>query len=418
MLFGMIHKHENAAIFLSSCFIFGIFFRLWFIALAPQPVIFDQYEYLLYAEKIFKDPLLLASHSYRSYPFPLVMAILFKFTGFGNTYAVYVLNAVLDSFIGIMIFFLLWKGFGSLKSAWIGVILYMVNPFTSGYVGVVLSEILTAFFITATMVAGLLFVQRPSTWKGLLFGICAGLAAETRNAAFLWAGIPIVLACVRISVRKHWSLYAGIITGLALSVLYPLYTNWRDYKELSITKVDSFYAMEFFNGASLKVLPPFTYAYPREQQEMWAEYWSEYHPGRTRQVRKAIATKYWQKGLAIVKRDPLDYIRWRFFKMWYVWQKENVFFYEEPGYARHKYVTYSFNLMLLALGVLGLVVSFRKKNDMLHTWMWASIFGSIAYTLIAFSFSHAEYRLTIPYYPLLYLSVSLALAKLLRYISS
>ncbi|MFH0749478.1 MAG: hypothetical protein V1917_01010, partial [Candidatus Gottesmanbacteria bacterium] len=163
----------------------------------------------------------------------------------------------------------------------------------------------------------------------------------------------------------------------------------------------NFYAMEFFNGASLKILPPFTTMYPKEQYDMWQEYWSEYYPGRTTEERQVIANKYLKKGWDIVKADPIDYIRWRFFKMWYVWQKENIFFYDEPGYESHRPYTYWGNLIVLMFAALGMITGFTLVHNKIGKWIWGCFVGTIVYGTIAFCFSHAEYRLTIPFYPII-----------------
>lgn len=296
-----------------AIFFAAILFRLWFITLAPQPFIYDQGEYAMYAVKIFSHPWMLASHSYRSYPLPLMEAILYKFVGWANHQALYQVHAILDSLIAVMVFLLLKEGMRLKTVAWIGFILYSFNPFTSGYVGTGLSEILATFFIVGTLFAGMLFLRRPDVWRGISLGFFAGMAAETRNAAFMWAVIPILLTLIWVRWKRYIPAYIGIVLGLVITVLYPFYTNWRDYREINITKVDNFYAMEFFNGASLKILPPFTTMYPKEQYDMWQEYWSEYYPGRTTEERQVIANKYLKKGWDIVKADPIDYIRWRFF---------------------------------------------------------------------------------------------------------
>jgi hypothetical protein len=230
------------------------------------------------------------------------------------------------------------------------------------------------------------------------------MSAETRNAAFGWAALPILITLIWTNWRKFFLAYVGIGIGITLTVLYPLYTNWTAYHEINITKVDDFYAMEFFNGVTLTILPPFTFGYPTAQEQMWFEYWSEWYPNRTPAERKAISQKYWKKAWDIIKQDPLDYIRWRFFKMWYVWQKENIFFYSEPNYAAHKIYTYYLNLTLLILGIVGLIgfwinKIWRVKNKS-SIWVWGSFLATILYGTIAFCFSHAEYRLTIPFYPI------------------
>ena len=395
-------KQKVGEIFLAAAIcVFAFFFRMWFITLEPQPFAYDQNEYEHYAYKIITAPFMLASHSYRSYPYPFLEAVIYKFTFWSDHQAIYTVNAVLDSLVAVFVFLLLRFGFKRKSIAWIGYFLYAVNPFTSGYVGVGLSEILATFFIMGTLVVGLWFVKKPGKFVGLLFGLFAGMAAETRNAAFAWAGVPIVLSFFWVDRKRQKWAYGAIVFGLFLTTVYPLYTNWRDFHEINITKVDSFYAMEFFNGASLKILPPFTYTYPVEQNQMWYEYWSEQWPGRTTEQRKVIADKYWKKGWDIVWANPVDYIRWRFFKMWYVWQKENVFFYKESGFAEHKQYIYLYNLTLLILGMIGMVFGWKQTKNTRGKWILASFVGTILYGTLAFSISHAEYRLSIPFYPVI-----------------
>lgn len=395
-------KKTIGEIFLvTAVFVFAFFFRMWFITLEPQPFVYDQGEYEWYTYKIFHAPYMIAPHTYRSYPYPFFQAIIYKFAGWGNHQAVYIANAVLDSIVAVFVFLLLRFGFKRKFIAWIGLVLYAVNPFTSGYVGVGLSEILATFFIAGTLVVGLWFIKKPGIFVGLLFGFFAGMAAETRNAAFMWAFVPIALSVFFVRFKQKFLAYIAILFGLFLTTVYPLYTNWKWYHEINITKVDSFFAMEFFNGASLKILPPFTYTYPVEQNQMWFEYWSEYYPNRTPAERKAIASKYWKKGWDIVRADPIDYIRWRFFKMWYVWQKENIFFYTESGFADHKQYTYLLNLTLIILGIIGMVLGWWQTKNNRGKWILASFWGTILYGTLAFSISHAEYRLSIPFYPII-----------------
>jgi hypothetical protein len=102
--------------------------------------------------------------------------------------------------------------------------------------------------------------------------------------------------------------------------------------------------------------------------------------------------------------DPADYIRWRFFKMWYVWQKENIFFYVEPSFNQTRAYVYWGNIMLLFLAITGFTSGFFSAANKISKWLWSSIIGTVLYGTLAFSISHAEYRLTVPFYPLLILS--------------
>lgn len=391
-------------------FIGGVFFRLWFIGLAPQPPNWDQDEYEYYANKIVSAPFFMAAHSYRSYPYPLFVAAVYNGAGKDNRRAVFFLQSVIDSLTGILIFMFLNKLIRSRGPSLIGLMLYEINPFTSGYVGVLLAEVLTAFFIMSTFYCGIQFIRKKSWRWAMLLGLTVGLSAETRNAAFIWAVVPIGLCFFWISLQKYWKLYVSLGIGFFITLLYPLINNWRYYHEINVTTVDSFFAKEFFNGAILKKLPPFTYSYPPQVAQEYGEYYSEFYPDRTWVDRRAMAAKYYRMGWDIVRNNPVDYLKTRVFKMWYVWQKENVFFYWEPGFTNHWFITYSVNVFLLGLTIFGL---FRWKSTSQHSaWARWAIIGSIVYATVAFSFTHAEYRLTIPFYPLLYISAAVALGSI------
>jgi len=406
--------------FIIAALIFGVLFRLWFISLSPQPFGWDQYEYEMYAAKIFRHPWMMASHSYRSYPYPLLLALFYNVVGFGNHQAVFLLQAVMDSLVGLMIYVILRYGMKNKSTAWIGLLLYSINPFTAGYVGVLLAEVMTGFFITGTILLGMVFVKKANLVNGIMFGLFAGLAAETRNAAFLWTIVPIGLAALLVPFAKKKLAFISIVVGMFLTMVYPLVTNWRDYHELNVTTVDDFYAKEFFQGALIKTLPPFTYSYPAESVRMWMEYYSEYDPGRSRLERRQMAQKYYRKARDLISADPVDYLKVRFFKMWYVWQKENIFFYTEPGFERHRTLIYYGNAFLLTVAVFGLIFWPRLQPQRVSPFeakfvRW-SIIGTILYGTLAFSLTHAEYRLTIPFYPLLIAAAAVGIAALYNHV--
>ncbi len=410
------YKSMKEVFFVCFVFVFAIAFRLWFITLAPQPFAWDQEEYERYAIKMYWSPNLLAAHTYRSYPYPLFMTLVYKLTAWADHDALFRAQALMDAMTAVFVYILLRKASGKITILpFAGMFLYAVNPFTSGYVGVGLSEVLTTFFITLTLVSGVWYIQKPSVFTGILFGFSAGMAAETRNAAFAWTIIPIVCA---VYLAHSWivkkATVAAIFAGMIVSMIYPLYVNWTTYGQVSATTVDSFYAKEMYNGVILKVLPPFTYIYPVETMQMFWEYYSEYYPERGPQERKAMAEKYFNKAWDLIKKDPVDYIRWRFFKMWYVWQKENIFFYKEPFFEQTRRIVYAGNILLLLTAGIGMVNGAVKAKNKIQRFVWMSIIGTVLYGTLTFSLTHAEYRITIPFYAFLILSSVNGVAVLAR----
>lgn len=382
----------------------GIAFRMWFASLVPQPFINDQRDYDDFALKILSDPHMIGSHSFRSYPYPLLLAFIYKFAGFANHQAVFFVQAVMDSFTGLLVFGIVRQAKMRFPTALVGMVLYMANPFTAGYVNVVLAEVMTTFFLACTVLLGLHTVNRPRMTTALAFGLAAGITAETRNAAFIWTVIPIIALLVLIKPARRILITAGITLGFVLSVIYPGYANWRDFGEFNITTVDSFYAKELFNGVVIRELPPLAPQLPKETYVMYSEYYSEWWPDRDAEYREMISDKYYAMAIERILADPMDYIRVRFKKMWYVWQKEALYVYVEPGFERRKHFTYALNTVMLSLASLGIVtLPFDKKTFKRAsvTWLWWTTVGTVLYGTLVFSLTHAEHRLTIPFFPLL-----------------
>ena len=124
----------------------SLVFRLWLTELVPQPFVYDQGEYERYANYIYHNPWLLASHTYRTYPYSLFIAVIYRLTYLGNHEAVIYSQIILDSLVSLFIYFILVHGVNIGRWAWLGAILYAINPITSGYLGVLLSEPITTFF--------------------------------------------------------------------------------------------------------------------------------------------------------------------------------------------------------------------------------------------------------------------------------
>ena len=121
--------------------LFGIslIFRIWLTNLAPQPLgLYDQGEYEWYAHKMYDSPWLLASHTYRSYLYPLLLAVVYRIAGFGNREVVLYLQAAMDSIVSLFVYSVLAKGIKVGLWARIGSLLNAFNSITSGYVGVLL----------------------------------------------------------------------------------------------------------------------------------------------------------------------------------------------------------------------------------------------------------------------------------------
>ncbi len=397
---------RKEALIVCGVLMVGFLFRIFLISTFPQPMIFDQEEYEAYARRIYDAPLMLASHSYRPFPYPLMVATIYKVFGLGNHNAVFVVQAILDTSVGLFIYLLLRDSgkFGGAR--WLGLALYSLNPFTAAYTGVILSEILSTWLIAATLVVGVGFIKRPGLSRGVLLGLMVTLAAETRLAAFLWAIIPIALTLFWVWWKRHKVVYLGVLAGIALVVWYPLWVNARDFGQPSLTMVDNIFIKELFIGALTHRLKPFDGTYPPDVQYLYREYYTELHPGRTASDRQDMAQKYRDKLVARVAGDPIGYLVMRLQKIGYLWHTDVLFPYKETGWEWHRPFTFYGNLIVLIAAVIGLV-AMRAVSVGWFRWLWATMVASLIYATASLSLTIAEHRLTIPFYPIILLSASI-----------
>lgn len=163
--------------------ILGILFRLLFIYLYPQPFGFDQYEYYHYALQILTHGIF--AEVARLYGYSLILAIIFKFFTFYSLLPVFIFQAILDTTTAILIYKWAKLLFTQKSIPWIAFVLYLLNPYTSAYVGVVLSEVTGIFFVTLTMYLFTLFLLKKSPAVWLLFCFIAGFSTQIRPVFLL-----------------------------------------------------------------------------------------------------------------------------------------------------------------------------------------------------------------------------------------
>lgn len=393
-------------------FIVSLVFRLWLNNLSPQPFVYDQGEYEFYAQKIYSNPWLLASHTYRSYLYPLFLATVYRLSSFGNHELVIYLQAALDSFVSICIYIVLAHGLKAGKWSWVGGVLYALNPFTSGYVGVLLTEVLTTFFMGATLATGVMYFRTRNAKWAFLFGLSAGCTGQARNQVLALSLVPLIAAMMLLSLREQKKQIVAILGGFIVTMAYPVYVNWRDYKEITFTTVDNMIIRELYNGAVVGKLRAFRDQFPVESQIMWKEFYSEINPGRTSAERKELNKKYLGLTRNIIWKDPVGYLNMRFEKMWFAWQKESIYVFSEPGFESHAIYTYIGNLVFLTLGAFGFYVWWGNTKDVTNLWLRRAMVGTICVATVGFSLVNAEQRYTIPLYPMVCIGATLGIAKL------
>lgn len=173
--------------------IIGFCLRLLLVYIAPQPDIFDQKEYHQYARGILTlNSYDLGVSSYRTYGYPLVLAVIYHFVGIENRWGWIIFQAVLDTVSALLVFGIAQKIFRSIVPAWIAYLLYLFNPFTSAYVGVRLTEVLTTFVIALIFFLFITFWQKRSIFILFILAFILGYLPFIRPGFFLFSIVTIL----------------------------------------------------------------------------------------------------------------------------------------------------------------------------------------------------------------------------------
>ena len=121
----------------------GLIYRFYFIKLTHQSLAFDEVQYKDYADSI--KTFGLYAHSFRLYGYPVFIFIIenifgkLKILGLAPWQFV---QFILDIVNTVLIFSTARVLFKNLTAAFITFVVYLFNPFTTAYTGVMLPEIL------------------------------------------------------------------------------------------------------------------------------------------------------------------------------------------------------------------------------------------------------------------------------------
>ncbi|EKD68023.1 MAG: hypothetical protein ACD_48C00106G0003 [uncultured bacterium] len=398
-------KKEHG-ILLIGCIV-AIVFRFWLLAINPQPFAFDQYEYYKFAIKILDHGIF--ADSARLYGYPLFQAILYKIFSPYSIQPVIVFQAVMDSLTALLIYQWARLLFHKKNIPWLAFVLYIFNPYTSAYVGVLLSEV-SGIFITALLLyLFTLFWLKKKYWVFLAFCFIAGFLPQIRPA-FLYFSAGLFI----LGLYRYWK-KTGMIIGILLFILPFLYVLWGNvvyFNEWKFTNVDHIAERELFISVMVPNRAPYHMnggydVYPEEVMKLYEEY-SKLPQNKTE--RASMGAAYLAKAIEIIKKDPWLFFRQRLGKMFFVWEKHFLFYYQESPNTMRDMLVYWVNIALLLCGLSGLVLWLIKKRTVL-----AAIYLSfIAYISVIHSISFAEERYSLPGYPLLFLFAGYALDQLYK----
>ncbi len=182
----------NRVFYISVIIIVGLLFRIYLSALAYPTLVFDTKAYVEFAQEFLRGNTPIDCCT-KSMGYPLFLAGIFWLRGGVDVATVKLIQVFLDVATGLLIWIVAKKVF-SQKVGDMALLFYLLNPFTSSFVGLLLPEALSAFLVALTLgiVTSENFKTRPIYW--FLFGMTLGLLLFVRLSSLYFAlGLIIAL---------------------------------------------------------------------------------------------------------------------------------------------------------------------------------------------------------------------------------
>lgn len=388
----------------------GILLRIFYSLHAYSAIVFDMKAYIDFAQQ-FLHGTLTSDCCTKNMGYPMFLSILFWFRSNIDIGFVRFAQIFLDVLAGIFT----WIGarrIFSKKTADIALVIYMLNPFTSSYVGLILPEAYSCF-VVALLIAvctNASFRQKGISW--FLFGFLLGLLLFLRFSVLSFVfGSIIIVSLLSFTKRERWKFLFISLSGLLLISSYTLFVNFRNYGRISLIPP---YAM----GGGAMYLMFYADRYP--EVEYWginpevSRVFEEYN--QTPQAKRTEwNTHYTQLFYSKLLHEPAVFLVHYVKNIFWLWDKDHLFVYADPWYPTDRYFLRIVNIGVIFLSLWGLFRYMKKGFQRLGEPLVIITVNLLGVLSLLFPLVSNESRHTILFYPLLILWCSYGLSIALRY---
>lgn len=429
----------------------GILLNLFILVKYPQLLRYDSYEYSRIAYQYSQQKY--TPDAIRTPGYTLLIAGIYKLAGgpqpppdrvFGpplppayNMYFVWVFQAALLSLTALLVYGLLaelssrqpplrtGKIFWGRGLSLVGAALVAFCPFLIAYTSLTLTEVASAFWLTASVYFWVKFIKYP---RFAVYGWLAGVALvwllQTRPTfVYLPLLAVVILAVFGRGLGRLWS---SLALALPLVLfLWPQavanYETWGEPSPVIAADLSTYQTAVGIYFVTYGGLPRYqtviSATSPAPTEEPVWERLSGYLPLEMGQKDGLTLTKDQRLAAVRVERDyfkkfftdyvvanPLQFAGTVAQRFWFMWDQHYVFPYYDPGYFDYRWFTDNLNRLYLVVGLVGLVAAWWRWGKLaLPLWL------SIGYLIGVNALVRIEFRYTLPAYPLLLAVAALGL---------
>lgn len=410
-------QHMKSRRFLTVCLILGgLVFRLVLGGLGTDKLEWDAMAYSSYASR-----LLAGDHRANCCTlgpgYPLVVAAIYSHTGIDNIQAVRILQAITDTATGVLLSMAAGSLFGAVAGM-ITLLLYLFNPLTASYTGVVLTEITTLFLISLAVYLNTRkgYARHPLFWisAGLIFGMLTAVKISLYQYALV---AMIALSVVRRHKLRITSHLGLMILGFAIASIYSVITIYRTFGVFSVVPpykgfYGSLYSRMYMGRSGEMSGEPVTTGNEALQYIQESLYLNNYNP-------KGIPAQdriYKSKFIGAVKTGWQAFAANTVKSMFWIWDKYHLYIYHDPFYPYDTWPLRIGNIALLLTCGAGMYIFVRKdRKNIFHPLV---VLTALMFLYITFTYAlfNNESRLSLPFYPFAFVWAGLGGETIFRYV--
>lgn len=380
--------------------VFGLAMRLYLPTLVEHNFSFDMGIYHAHAHAYLQGIFEMDCCD-RGVGYSIFLAFVYVVFGEDNYESVQMVQSIVDIGNTLLLFIISKKLFGN-KVGQFAALVYFVNPFTAGFSGILMPEILTIFFML--LISLLLCDQRRKGARYLFIGILLGLWGFTRISHISFS----FLACIVLGFVAHnsWKLrfryFIVLLFGVLSIYAYPLVQNYRQFSVVSIYP-------PYNMGRLILYANWIGGRYPEVWREIFDDlpgrsYWKLLEENNNLPFDKRGA--YQQEKFSLFIRetlhDPMRLVRYYIRNVSYLFDRRYILVYRDP-FRDYMMGIRAINILLLLSFGAGVLQYFRKNGIRSIPKPILFMLLLLGYTVTLLPFLSNESRHTFPVFPVLIL---------------
>ncbi|MBI5620895.1 glycosyltransferase family 39 protein [Candidatus Gottesmanbacteria bacterium] len=395
----------------------GLVFRLILAFNAYNPIVFDAKGYSDFAMQFLRGQWPIDCCA-KNMGYSAFLAGIYQLFGVENLTAVRLVHIAIDLASALLLYQTAKKLF-SQKAALFSFIIYVFNPFTAAFTGLVLAETVSIFLVIL-----LLFILSRSGFRThaalwFAFGVTAGLLLFTRHSfyyfLFVFFGILGIRVIWEIGVVRGGKLVALLLAGFLFASSYSLIVNYKTFGKVSLVPL---YNLKY----EIIYLNFFRWKYPEvefkgeipEYGQVVQSYWNTPVEGKA-----AHSEKYKRMLLTRLPGEWRTFLSNLAMNVVWLWDKDHLYTYVDRWYPWDQWPMRILNIGLIGLWAIGIIREIgEKRKKVLGEPVFLFSVLLFFYITILFPLLSNESRHTLVYYPILSLWAGSGVEFLISLLSS